>query len=141
MYNIKYIKLLLSKFDGNDVAEQLLEYKACKIPDWYTLLDPKDAVFKLSSSRVPNKYLIVTTKSSMKGLRLEQYRPDTIECLWVGYQFDVQDKNIQDVLYGDLQNTLAAKVYIDVKELTAKHRFVKQMYRGLKLGANNAKVD
>ena len=132
MYNIKYIKLLLSKFDGNDVAEQLLEYKACKIPDWYTLLDQKDAVFKLSSSRVPDKYSIVSTKSSLKGLRFGQHRPDTVECVWVGSQFDIQDENIKDILYGDLQNALAANVYIDVVELTSRHIFVKQMYTGLK---------
>ena len=141
MCNMEYIKLLLSKFDGKDVSEQVLEYKNHEIPYWYTNIDQKDAVFKLSSSRVPGKYSIVSTKSSMKGLRFGQYRPDTVECVWVGSQFDIQDENIRDILYGDLQNVLAAKVYIDVVELTSKHIFVKQMYAGLKVGADNDKMD
>lgn len=131
MSNIEYIKLLLAKFDGKDVTKQLRKYQGYKEPPWYAELRPEDAVFKLMSSRVPNEYIVVSTNSSLKGLRLGPYRPDIVECLWVGYKFNIHSVHIESVLYSDLPNALAAKVDIDIEELTAAHRFVKQMYVGV----------
>ena len=125
--NVEYIKLLLAKFDGQDVAEQLLEYKDEKPPHWYKELQSTDAVFKFSSSLVPDKHVIVSTTFAMRGLRLGERRPNKVECLWVGNDFDFNNKRIEYVLYDEIPHAMTLGVGVDAVKLVHPHWFVKQI--------------
>jgi hypothetical protein len=127
--NIEYIKLLLAKIDGKDVEQELRNYVNEAAPYWIEHTTTKDAVLKFSNDRVPDRYTIRSTTSSMKGLRFGQYRPNRVEVVWVGKDFDIKDRHTEAVLYSDLQNVLAAGTYVDeaLLEQLQRHWFVQQI--------------
>lgn len=130
MDDIEYVKLLLAKVDGQDVTQELIKYRSNKEPHWFNNVRTKDAVLKFSSSKVPGEYRLRSTNSSVRGLRFGQYRPDRVEVIWVGRDFDIKDKHVQDALYSGMPACLVSNTaHIDIADIVQKYWFAYQLCR------------
>lgn len=91
-----------------------------------------DFLLKLSSSKVNDKFYVINKTTTLKGIRLKEHRPDTIEIVYVGPDLDMKDTNIVSILCLDLTNVLAAGSKLDgydTLENMKKLQFVNKMKR------------
>lgn len=105
----------------------------------YVHITSKDVVLKLSSSRVPGMCIIKSTKCSFHGVSFKEHRPDTIDVLWMGKDFDCEDKVINEVLYSTVQNCLAIKSKVSMLDLIGKWHFINRMRLGNEINTNTSK--
>ena len=112
-----------------------------KLADKYNLhvLDT-DAMVKLSSSRVNNMCLYITLGRLLRGIRIKQFRPDTIELIWVGKDFDFNDKDLRSILYSVIPNVLGPRANSNITiDLIQRQKFIDDMRRNSEINTNTSK--
>lgn len=99
-----------------------------------------DAIVKFSSSKVNNECIYKTLGCSLRGIRINQFRPDTIELIWVGKDFDFNDKYLTSVLYSDIPNVLAHKANSNITiDFIQRQKFIDDMRRNNESNTNSSK--
>lgn len=99
-----------------------------------------DAIIKFSSSKVNNTYIYKTLGCLLRGIRINQFRPDTIELIWVGKDFDFNNKYLTSVIYSDIPNVLAPKANSNITiDLIQRQKFIDDMRRNIESNTNTSK--
>ena len=99
-----------------------------------------DAIVKFSSSKVSNECVYRTLGCSLRGIRINQFRPDAIELIWVGKDFDFNDKHLTSVLYLDIPNVLTHKANSNITiDLIERQKFIDDMRRNNEPNTNSSK--
>ena len=65
-----------------------------------------DAILRFSSSKANNMYDIYKTfRCSLRGVRIKEFRPDIVELVWVGKDFDFNNLKLKSpVDFDDLDS-------------------------------------
>lgn len=131
MEDMEYVKLLLAKADGKDVNKELEKYKGFPKPYWFLGVQNTDAVLKFSSSKAPGKYILRLFRDGVRGLRLNQHRPDKVEIIWAGKNFNMESRAAQEII-NYLPHTLTTeKRSMNVEDLLKRQLFILRMQEGL----------
>lgn len=99
-----------------------------------------DAVISFLSSKVNNVYIHTTLASTLRGLRIKEFRPDIVELVWVGKDFDFNNKHLEQILYSDIPNALAMSAKSDITiDLIHRQKFIDDMRRNNESNTDKSK--
>lgn len=100
-----------------------------------------DAILRFSSSKANNMYDIYKTfRCSLRGVRIKEFRPDIVELVWVGKDFDFNSKYLMEVLYSTIPNVLAWPTNSEITiDLIQRQKFIDDLRRGIEINTNTSK--
>ena len=99
-----------------------------------------DAIVSFRSSKVNNVYIHTTLANTLMGLRIKEFRPDIVELVWVGKDFDFNNKHLEQILYSDIPNALAMSTRSNITiDLMHRQKFIDDMRRNSESNTNSSK--
>lgn len=100
-----------------------------------------DAILRFSSSKVNNMYDIYKTfRCSLRGIRIKEFGPDIVELVWVGKDFDFNNKYLMEVLYSTIPNVLAWSTNSEITiDSIQRQKFIDDIRRGIEINTNTSK--
>lgn len=99
-----------------------------------------DAIVSFRSSKVNNVHIHTTLANTLRGIRIKEFRPDIVELVWVGKDFDFNNKHLEPILYSDIPNALAMSARSNITiDLMHRQKFIDDMRRNSESNTNSSK--
>ena len=117
--------LKISNKRVSDVVEELVKQgKTCF--NYCGVVDDSDIILGLSKQNVPNITILVSSFSTISGLRIREHRPDSIEVLYIGPKATVDD-SMKEWIHCQLYHSMCKEFKGDIEDMLNKAMFVSKI--------------
>lgn len=118
--------LKISNKSVSDVVEELLVKQGKTCFNYCGVVDNSDIILGLTNQKENNLCTLINSYTIIRGIRIRQHRPDTIEVLYIGPKATVDD-SMKEWIHSQLYPSMCLEFKGDIEDMLNKAIFVSKI--------------